>query len=93
MTGGQFRGGDYTAVMGGCEVDLRQATIEGEATIDAFAFWGGIEIKVPKTFTVDSRVTALLGGFSDRTDHSEADPDQRLIVRGMALMGGVDVKN
>ena len=26
-----FRGGDLTAIMGGCEIDLRQAAIDGEA--------------------------------------------------------------
>ena len=31
-----FRGGDLTAVMGGCEIDLRQAAINGDATINVF---------------------------------------------------------
>ena len=29
-----FKGGDLTAIMGGCEIDLRQAAIDGEATIE-----------------------------------------------------------
>ena len=37
-----FRGGDLTAVMGGCEVDLRGASMASEAVIDTFALWGGI---------------------------------------------------
>ena len=89
-----FKGGDYTAIMGGCEIDLREAEIAaGEAVIDVFALMGGIEIRVPRTFTVEPRVTAILGGFSDQTDSSQADPDQRLVIRGLAMMGGVDVKN
>src|SRR5512138_34686 len=43
-----FRGGQALATLGGCEIDLRHASIAegGEAIIDTFAFWGGIEIKV-----------------------------------------------
>lgn len=43
-----FRGGDLTAVLGGCEIDLRQSAIDGEAVLDVFAMWGGIEIRVPE---------------------------------------------
>ena len=88
-----FRGGDFTAVMGGCEVDLRDAEIQGEAIVDVFAFWGGVEIKVPYEFTVDSEVTAILGGFDDKTRQDCADPNQRLVLRGIAMMGGVEVHN
>jgi hypothetical protein len=35
-----FRGGDLTAVLGGCEIDLRQAAIDGEAVLDVFALCG-----------------------------------------------------
>ncbi len=91
----EYKGGDYTAIMGGCEIDLREAEIAPgtEAVIEVQAFWGGIDIRVPRSFTVESQVTAILGGFEDNTDQSQADPEQRLIIRGMAMMGGVHVKN
>jgi predicted membrane protein len=88
-----FKGGDLTSVMGGCEIDLRQATIEGEAVLDVFAMWGGIEIRVPEDWTVVSRVTPVLGGFEDKTRPSQTAIPRRLIVRGMVVMGGVEVKN
>lgn len=90
-----YKGGDYTAIMGGCEIDLTAAEIAKgeEAVIEVQAIWGGIDIKVPRSFTVESKVTAILGGFEDNTDQSQADPDQRLLIRGIAMMGGVNVKN
>jgi predicted membrane protein len=88
-----FRGGELTAVMGGCEIDLRQAAINGEAIIDVFALWGGIEIKVPDDWVVLTRVTPILGGVEDKTRPSPGAGAHRLTLRGMAIMGGVEVKN
>ena len=88
-----FKGGDLTAVMGGCEIDLRQAAIEGEAVLDVFAMWGGIEIRVPDDWTFVSRVTPVLGGFDDKTRPSPGAGAHRLVIRGFAIMGGIEVKN
>jgi predicted membrane protein len=88
-----FRGGDLTAVMGGCEVDLRQAAIDGEAVLDVFAMWGGIEIRVPEDWTVIVRVTPLLGGVEDKTRPPQGVGAHRLVVRGFVIMAGVEIRN
>jgi predicted membrane protein len=88
-----FRGGDLTAVMGGCQIDLTQATIDGEAVIDVFAMWGGIELRVPENWSVSGRVTPLLGGYEDKTHPAPDATNQRLLVRGFVIMGGVEIKN
>jgi hypothetical protein len=94
ITSNHFEGGDLTAVMGGCEVDLSRADIGSEpALLDVFAFWGGIDVRVPRNWTVQTEVTAILGGLSDRTLQDEADPDKVLVLRGIAIMGGVEIKN
>jgi Domain of unknown function (DUF5668) len=89
-----FRGGDCTAVLGGIELDLRAASIrEGVvAELDVLACWGGLELKIPSNWQVDNRVTAILGGNSDRTQIN-TDSSQRLVLRGLVMMGGIDVKN
>jgi hypothetical protein len=89
-----FRGGSMTAIMGGCEIDLRHASIaSGEAAIDAFALWGGVEIKVPRDWLVVSKGMPLLGGFADSTTPPPSPTGKVLVVRGMAIMGGVEIKN
>lgn len=88
-----FRGGDLTAVMGGCEIDLRQAAIDGEAVIEVFALWGGIEIRVPDDWTVESRVVPLLAGVEDKTRPPRGGSRHRLVLRGLVVMAGVEVKN
>ena len=88
-----FRGGDLTAVMGGCEIDLRHASIDGEAVLDIFGLWGGIEIRVPEDWTVVSRVTPILGGVDDKTRPPQAASRHRLVLRGFVVMAGVEIKN
>ena len=90
----QFEGGEVLAVMGGVQVDLRQADIAaGPAVIDAFAWWGGVEIVVPKHWSVTVRGLPIMGGFVDESEHPPAGSGPTLIVRGLAIMGGVGVTN
>jgi predicted membrane protein len=88
-----FRGGELTAVMGGCELDLRHAAINGEAVIDVFALWGGIEIRVPEDWTIVSRITPILGGVEDKTRPPQAASRHSLVLRGFVVMAGVEIKN
>lgn len=90
----EFRGGEAVAVMGGVEIDLRSALPhQGEAVIDVLAFWGGIEIRVPAGWRVINKTAEVLGGYEDATV-STTDPNApRLVIRGSAIMGGIEVKN
>jgi hypothetical protein len=81
------------AVMGGIELDLREAQFsEPEVTIHAYTLMGGIEITVPEDVDVDVSGIAFMGGF----DHDASGPGvpgaPRVRVIGFALMGGVDVR-
>ena len=81
------------AVMGGIELDLREAQFsEPEVTIHAYTCMGGIEITVPEDVDVDVSGFAFMGGF----DHNASGPGvpgaPRVRILGFALMGGVDVR-
>jgi predicted membrane protein len=92
-----FRGANSTAVMGAVELDLRGAKIaDSPAVMDVFALWGGIELTVPPEWKVEIQVVPILGGVENKarsTTPSPGAPEQVLIVRGTALMGGVEIKN
>jgi hypothetical protein len=88
-----FVGGDAVAVMGGCEINLSAAKITKEAVIDVLAFWGGIEIRVPRGWRVENHVMAILGGIVDKTERDVPAGAPTLIIRGSAIMGGVEVKH
>lgn len=93
-TSQDFQGGELTAIMGGCEIDLREAAMQAdEAVIHTFAFWGGIEIKVPETWTVNVEGFPFMGGFEERTHAPKEGPKKVLRIKGLAVMGGVEIRN
>ena len=88
-----FQGGELTAVMGGCEIDLRDARMAGaSAVIDCFTLWGGIVIQIPPDWIVEPQVTIIAAGFND-TSKPPLQPAGRLVLRGTAVMAGIEVKN
>jgi predicted membrane protein len=90
----EFRGGELTAIMGGCEIDLRRASMKpGEAVVDIFAFWGGIDIKVPEDWSVSVTAVPILGGIEDKTTAPKGGSEKRLIIRGNVIMGGAEISN
>jgi predicted membrane protein len=87
-----FRSAEASAFMGGVNLDFRDATMEGdEARIRVSAIMGGIEIRVPRTWTVINHVSPVMGGVED---HSRSgDGNKRLVIEGTVIMGGLDIEN
>jgi len=91
-----FRGGNVTAILGGFDIDMRDAVMAGDAaSIEVFVMMGGIDLKVPETWTVVIDVTPFMGGASYRRrgQTTGEGPPKVLTVRGFVFMGGVDVKH
>ncbi len=94
ITSKDFRGGELTAFMGGCEIDLRDAEMKGEeAVLDVVAVWGGIEIRVPMGWSISVKATPIMGGVEDGTYPSKDGTPKRLVITGNIVMGGVEIKN
>jgi hypothetical protein len=88
-----FRGGEATAVMGGIELDLRDAVMERkEAVLDVSSVMGGVTIRVPESWNVVSRVSSIMGGVKDNTRHP-LEEGHRLILEGTVVMGGLKISN
>ncbi len=88
-----FLGGDAVVVMGGCEIDLTTARIVDEAVVDLLAFWGGIEIRVPPHWIIENDVSPILGGISLKAKNPSEGNGPRLVLRGSAIMGGIEIRN
>jgi hypothetical protein len=98
----RFRGGEVTAFMGGFQIDLRQATIPPgeEAVLDIFTVMGGGEVVVPPSWTVATPIVPVMGGIDDKriaplpgTVDTGGRPAPRLVLRGLLLMGGIEIKS
>lgn len=92
-TSDDFQGGVITTVFGGAEIDLRNTRLQGEATIEVFVAFGGIELKVPREWDVHVSGVPLFGGIEDGTHKPEADDSPRLYLKGTCMFGGVEISN
>ena len=93
---GRFRLGAKTyavSLMGGMNVDLRQAELEDpEVTITVVSVMGGANIVVPEGVDVELTGIAIMGGKSYRPGKQSPPPGAPFIrVRVFSLMGGVSV--
>jgi hypothetical protein len=88
----EFAGGDINVVMGAVEIDLRQAAIATEAVLHLSVIMGGVEIRVPREWSVAVNGTPMLGGIEDKTAPPMT-PGKRLVIEGSVVMGGVEITN
>ena len=90
-----FKGGNITAIFGGSEFDLTQVEMESDtAVIDVFALFGGTKFIVPEGWSVQSDAVTLFGGFTDKRRRTLSNTDGKvLIIKGMIILGGVEVKS
>ena len=86
-----FRGGSMFSWLGGIAVDLREAQLAPDAHIDVRSLFGGIAIRVPPAWRVDSSVRSLGGGVAIGVQEPESDDAPTLRLDGFTALGGVAV--
>jgi hypothetical protein len=86
-----FKGGSMLAWFGGIALDLRDAELAPGAKLSVQTLFGGIAIKTPPSWRIESTVKALAGGIDARSP-AEDDPDAPVLaVEGLAVFGGVAI--
>jgi predicted membrane protein len=96
-----FRGGQLSAMFGGIELDLRDSHLadDGPHLLTVNVALGGLELKVPDDWFIVIEATAVLGGVDDARKSivpvsEEANERGRvLVIRGTAMLGGVEIRN
>ena len=89
-----FRGGEITAVMGGVELDLRECRLATDtAHLNVFVAMGGVELRIPRDWVVESGISLFMAGLDNRTLPPVEPSPKRLVIDGSAFMGGIEIKN
>ncbi|HYK07248.1 MAG TPA: hypothetical protein VEW11_05715 [Gaiellaceae bacterium] len=83
-----FRGGSMLAWYGGISLDLREATLAPDAHLTVHTLFGGVAIRVPPEWRLESNLQALAGGADVRTG-TESPDAPTLTIDGRALFGGI----
>lgn len=88
-----LKGGSVTAIMGGCEIDLRDAQMHGDQIyLDITTIMGGVEVRVPTEWEVIIQGMPILAGMENKT-RPDNGGKKRLVIKGTAIMAGVEIKN
>jgi len=92
-----FKGGRITNIFGGSTFDMLDAQLApGKNYIDVFCMFGGSKFLIPADWKVRVEVTAIFGGWADKRKSistSETSFDRELVLKGLVLFGGGEVKN
>ena len=89
-----FNGADLSALFGGIDMNLKNALIRKNVTIEVKAVFGGIDIIMPADVRVVVDVTPILGGVENgtRTPLGADENTPTVFIKGTCLFGGVEVK-
>jgi len=96
VTSTNFKGGKISCLLGGVQIDLSQADIDGTAVLNINEVWGGIELIVPPNWQVESNLSVLMGAVEDsRRQYSPTTSvaNKILILNGSLLMAGVEIRS
>jgi predicted membrane protein len=93
----KFRGGDIVNIFGGCQLNLTQADIEPNATLEITQVFGGTKLIIPANWEIKSDTTVtVFGGIEDkRPMPTPISGEERkvLTLNGTTVFGGIEIKS
>lgn len=92
VNGEEYFGSAVNAVFGGAELDLREAVIIEDVTINAAAIFGGVEIYLPKDVNVKVKASSLFGGTDNNADRPTVPEWPTVYIYTTSIFGGVEIQ-
>lgn len=96
VTSKNFKGGEIVCFMGGSQINLTQADIQGPVFLEVTIVFGGAKLVVPPNWEIRSETVAVFAGIEDKRNllpGSKFDPDKVLILSGTSVFGGIEIKS
>ena len=100
LSGGD-RSGEWTAageirvltLFGGADVDFTNARFSSRTTtVRVLCLCGGVDIFVPEGVSATVRTFNIMGGVSNKAPTTLDPGAPKIVVEGLVMMGGIDVK-
>ncbi len=91
-----FKGGEVICIMGGAEINLSQADIQGTVALEMIQIFGGAKLIVPANWEIRSEAMVILGGIEDKRAQMidrAASQNKILIIKGTCVFGGIDIRS
>ncbi|MBL1278731.1 MAG: hypothetical protein COA33_000530 [Fluviicola sp.] len=91
-----FKGGSFSSVFGGIQLNLTKADIQGPITINADVVFGGLKLYIPPNWVLVTETTAIFGGVEDKRsvlNDENIDPNKTVTLTGNCIFGGIEIVN
>jgi predicted membrane protein len=88
-----FKGGKIVSVFGGSKLDFSRTIMEpGTYEMEVVSVFGGSSLIVPADWNIKVEIFSIFGGYEDKRRIGQIDYSKTLILRGVAVFGGGEVK-
>lgn len=90
-----LKGGSMVAGFGGSKIDLSHSSIAAgeKPVIEVVCFFGGTALIVPADWNVKMEVFNIFGGYVDKRIASIVDHNKTIIIKGVVIFGGGEIKS
>ncbi len=89
-----FKGGRILAIFGGSKLNMTKVKLAPEVNeLEIVCVFGGVSLLVPQDWNIKVEVFNIFGGYEDKRNPALIDKDKTLIIKGVTVFGGGEVKS